>query len=403
MQSFDDVEIIRSSEILRSARVKQLEGLFDLPLEHRSRNSWSVSLPLAEKDWNIGLIVGPSGSGKSTVAKELFAEDVVESFDWPQGAALVDAFPEDMGVKEICAVLSSVGFSSPPSWLRPWRNLSTGERFRADIARAIVEPREVVVMDEFSSVVDRTVARIGSAAVAKAVRRRGGRFIAVSCHYDIEDWLQPDWIYQPHAEQFTWRSLQRHPPINLEIHRVHRSAWRLFAHHHYLSSALSSAAKCFLGSVEGDPAVFTAVSYFPHLRRPGWKEHRTVCLPDFQGVGIGNTMSEFCAGLFKASGQPYRSTTSHPAMIRRRAKSDLWNMTHVPMRHTAKSSTKRSLAQTIAYNRLVASFEYVGEALPEEADAFGLVFRPTRWPGSKPLLNGRTRNRGPSRRKRPVV
>ena len=49
------------------------------------------------------------------------------------------------------------------------------------------------------------------------------------------------------------------------------------------------------------PAAFTAVLAFPHARRPGWREHRTVCLPDFQGVGIGNAMSELVASLFVAT------------------------------------------------------------------------------------------------------
>ena len=97
-------------------------------------------------------------------------------------------------IKDITAVLTAVGFSSPPSWIKPYRVLSSGERFRCDLARAILEGGDLVVFDEFTSVVDRTVARIGSAAVAKAVRRMGRRFVAISCHYDIAAWLEPDWV-----------------------------------------------------------------------------------------------------------------------------------------------------------------------------------------------------------------
>ena len=60
-------------------------------------------------------------------------------------------------------------------WLRPFHVLSNGEQFRATIARALAESakgRELVVIDEFTSVVDRTVAQIGSAAIAKTIRRR---------------------------------------------------------------------------------------------------------------------------------------------------------------------------------------------------------------------------------------
>src|SRR5690606_16358303 len=113
------------------------------------------------------------------------------------------------------------GFSSPPAWLRPFHVLSNGEQFRVTMARALAESVGLVVVDEFTSVVDRTVAQIGSAAIAKAVRRRGGRFIAVACHYDIADWLEPDWIYEPHTARFA-RDRLRRPDIEIAVRRVHR-------------------------------------------------------------------------------------------------------------------------------------------------------------------------------------
>ena len=117
---------------------------------------------------------------------------------------------------------------------------------------------------------------------------------------------------------------------------------------------------------------FTAVLPFPHARRPGWREHRTVCLPDFQGVGIGNAMSEFVASLYVAGGRPYFSTTTHPAMIRHRAKSPLWRMTVKPSprgRHQGGGSGMK--AQTSS-ERVAASFEFVGAGRPHERVSLGL-------------------------------
>jgi transcriptional regulator with GAF, ATPase, and Fis domain len=64
----------------------------------------------------------------------------------------------------------------------------------------------LVAFDEFTSVVDRNVARIGSAAVAKAIRsgQIRCRFVAVTCHYDIIDWLAPDWIIDMATREFAW-------------------------------------------------------------------------------------------------------------------------------------------------------------------------------------------------------
>ncbi len=124
------------SPIERSPRVLQVEGLFDLQAEAVSRCSWTVALPLDERPWHIGLIVGPSGCGKSTIARHLWPEtDAASGFAWPTNRSLLDAFPAELSVKDVVALLSSVGFSSPPCWLRPYEVLSTGQKFRVTLAR----------------------------------------------------------------------------------------------------------------------------------------------------------------------------------------------------------------------------------------------------------------------------
>src|SRR6188508_763850 len=107
--------------------------MFDIAPSERSEVSWSHDLPIEARSWNVGLIVGPSGSGKSTVARELFGKQMVDSFNWPADRSVIDAFPASMSIKEIVALLNSVGFSSPPSWMRPFTVLSTGEQFRATV------------------------------------------------------------------------------------------------------------------------------------------------------------------------------------------------------------------------------------------------------------------------------
>lgn len=369
------LDLIRQSPIVRTPRVMQLEGMFGLPVESRSCEHWSVELPLREHSWNIGLIVGPSGSGKTTIARELFPNQLIDDFDWPPDKSIVDAFPSELGIKEITTLLSSVGFSSPPNWLRPYHVLSTGEQFRVRIARALSEQSELVVIDEFTSVVDRTVARTGSCAIAKTVRRRNQKLIAVSCHYDIIDWLNPDWVYQPALNEFQWRCERpARPPLSLRIVNVHRNAWNLFRKHHYLDASLHKSANCFLALVEELPAAFTAVIYFPHAQSPSYREHRTVCLPDFQGVGIGNALSEYVASLYRCK-HSYTSVTGHPAMIRHRARSPLWRMTRQPstVQRQAGFEKNRNRRIPTSRGRLTASFQYIGPPRCRDAKHFGLI------------------------------
>jgi energy-coupling factor transporter ATP-binding protein EcfA2 len=354
--------IVVRTLIERTPRVRQVEGMFDLAVSEQAELGWDVNLPLEEREWNIGLIVGPSGCGKTTVARELFADALraQEEFPpWPRDGAVVEAFPADMPIKTVAGLLSSVGFSSPPAWLRPFRVLSTGEQFRVTLARLLALAPDVAVMDEYTSVVDRTVAQIGSAALARTVRSLGRRFVAVTCHEDVEEWLQPDWTYRPATGTFAWRCLQRRPALTLEVYRCRLEAWQLFRPHHYLSAAIHPWAQAFFAVWQRRPVAFSA--WINALVKYGGKrEHRTVTLPDYQGVGIGQALSDFCASLYKGLGYRALSTTTHPAFIAARRKSPRWRMLRPP--GLARPS-QGPLGLKHARTRLTAGFEYVGPAL----------------------------------------
>jgi GNAT superfamily N-acetyltransferase len=266
-----------------------------------------------------------------------------------------------MPIKDIVALLSAVGFASPPAWLRPFHVLSTGQQFRVTLALLLASTPagQRIVFDEYTSVVDRTVAQIGSAALAKTVRQRGQQFVAVTCHEDVEAWLQPDWIYRPAENLFAWRRLRRRPAIALDIVRCAASAWPLFAPHHYLSAALARSAVCFLANWHERPVAFSAWLPFVGSGPKARREHRTVTLPDYQGVGIGNALSDFIASLWAGLGYRALSTTTHPAMIRARLRAPNWRMHRRPSFAAGHEGRLRHAA-----TRLTAGFHYFGPPMP---------------------------------------
>lgn len=355
------VDVIREVDCQESFRTKQLAGMFDLPIKNKLRHEWHIDLPIEDVAWNIGLIVGPSGSGKSTVCRELFGDAVHERFDWPKAGSVLDGFSKATTTSDCVAALNAVGFSSPPSWLKPFAVLSTGERFRAELARAMVDysDRGLFVIDEFTSVVDRTVAQIGSAAVAKAVRRRKMQMVAVSCHYDVAAWLEPDWVLDMKTQTFSRRCLRR-PEIEIELHATHRGIWPMFASHHYLNGQLSPSARCYCGIWAGQIVAFAAI--LASMGHTGVRRvHRLVVLPDFQGCGIGRAMLKMLGQLCSRSGHRLSLVSTHPAMLRGLKADTQWRCaqfwSHGTSRHTSVTRNRTGRSGVPA-----ARFEYVGGA-----------------------------------------
>jgi len=192
-------EIIKRSTAIKTFRVASVIDGFDIKsetIEERFRGS----IDIEGLDWNVGLIVGASGTGKSTIAEQVFGEEAFAL--WPQGdGAVIDSMPA-RSFDEITGAFNSVGFSSPHSWIKPYSVLSNGERMRVDLAYNLLGDSELFVFDEFTSVVDRTVAKIGSLAIQKNIRDHNKKFVAVSCHYDIIEWLMPDWVFNTDRMEF---------------------------------------------------------------------------------------------------------------------------------------------------------------------------------------------------------
>lgn len=190
MPTFD---IIKENKADKSSfRVSSIIGMFDLQNEHiKEHFAGNIDLP---NEWNVGIIYGASGTGKTTIAKELFKDDIIDNFEYNSNS-VIDDMPKNKTVKEITKIFNSVGFSSPPSWLKPYNVLSNGEKMRVDLANALLSDKEIICFDEFTSVVNREVAKIASYAISKCVKKQNKKFIAISCHYDIIDWLEPDWIF----------------------------------------------------------------------------------------------------------------------------------------------------------------------------------------------------------------
>jgi ABC-type ATPase with predicted acetyltransferase domain len=183
-----------SVNIYKDEFIEAAEKAFDCEANGKSEY-YPWRKPDVPKDFSIGVIVGSSGSGKSTLLKDFGKE---EKPIWFTGRAIVSHFenPDDAINR-----LTAVGLNSIPSWYKPYYVLSNGEQFRADLARKV---KDGAVIDEFTSVVDRNVAKAASVALSRYVKKAGIKNIVLStCHRDILEWLEPDWVIDTDVGEFT--------------------------------------------------------------------------------------------------------------------------------------------------------------------------------------------------------
>lgn len=350
-----------SHPIYKDSYVENIMKTFDLNETHFSSNiKNNIILP---ELWNIGLIYGPSGSGKSTLLSTFGkTNNNVCDLDKPIISQLYE------NIDESVKLLSSIGLNSIPSWIKPVKYLSNGELFRCNLAKNLAENSDLCLIDEFTSVVDRNVAQTCSFALQKYIRKNNKKIILSSCHEDIIEWLNPDWIYNPIIGETLYpRGQLQRPRITLQIEKTHYKTWDYFKQHHYLTDKIHRSSRCFVVYWENKLVGFTAILPLPNPNiKNAWREHRTVILPDFQGISLGCKISDYFGSLIKSQNGSYYSRTQNPAMINYRMKSQNWQFLYSGTRKTNHTSTWDA-----DFIRPATSFKYIGPSSTiEEGNLF---------------------------------
>ena len=372
------IEVHNKVDDFNSYRAARVKSLFNA--ENGCNFDFEMNVDLSG-DWNIGVVVGPSGSGKSSIGKVIFGEDLIHDYtqNWNDNKPIIDEIAPDGDFNEVTGALANVGLGDVPAWLRPFKVLSNGEQFRAGLARVICEKPEKIVIDEFTSVIDRQIAKIGSQAFQKAWRKTNpkGKVVLLTPHYDILDWVQPDWVLDTRTKTFERGCPRQRPKIELKIWKVNSSYWKFYKHHYYLDLAMPIAAEYYIGTVNGELACHLAVS--PMFQAKGYRATRLVTMPEWQGAGVGFKFLNYIAQYhLEGNGRCNKKFvtffhTSHPQLCNALRKNKRWIQTSGKMygdnkRKTAKSinrkGTKLNAPQSTGYGghfRAVQGFKYIGD------------------------------------------
>lgn len=369
------IHVDHRCEDFSSYRAARVKSLFNV--ESGANFRLEAELDIESAPWQIGVIVGPSGSGKTSLGRAMWGADAVYAPAWPADAPIIDAIAPGGSFDTAAAALASVGLGSVPSWLRPHGVLSNGEQFRANLARLIAEAPPRAILDEFSSVVDRQVAKVGAGAFAKAWRRGGGQVVLLSCHYDVLDWLEPDWVFDTATGRFERGCLRRRPRVDVDVWQCGWEHWPLFEPHHYLKLPRMIAATNYVATVDGRLIAHVAVST---RSRTEARACRLVVMPEWQGAGVGLRFLDAVCGMWLRGENRYGRKmqtlfhTSHPGLAAALRRSPRWTQVSARLvgenkaRSEAsmrRSATRRGVPTTGAgyggHFRSIQGFRYLGE------------------------------------------
>jgi len=156
----------------------------------------NVELKIGPTD--IVYITGDSGSGKSVLLKAL--EKDIKNDMQVTSINIADIHPEPnkplietIGgtLGEGLELLSKVGLNDAFLFLRTYKQLSDGQKYRYRIAKMMESKAQYWIMDEMAATLDRDTAKIVAYNLQKLARQEGKAVLAATTHTDLFEDLKP--------------------------------------------------------------------------------------------------------------------------------------------------------------------------------------------------------------------
>lgn len=324
-------ELVLFSDSFNGFYCKKACDSLDINIDEKLTHEFRISGDF-ENNFDIGLIVGASGSGKTTIAKHIFKKEIKEILN--DEIPVIEQFNEKYSYDERANFLNSIGLSQVTCWIRPSKTLSNGQKFRAEIALQIANSDEnIILIDEWTSVVDRTIAKIMSNSVQKFARKFKKKIVLISCHYDIIDWVSPDWLLDCNKQEyFDYRGLpyRRTEKIEFTIRKCDKSSWKNFSKYHYLSKKIPGGSNYFYGLFLNEEQIgFQCFSnYVPKVvgKKTIYHFNRTVIHPDYVGIGLGLILINKTSEIMKNKGYKIMGKFSSVPVFKSLSKNEKWKI-----------------------------------------------------------------------------
>ncbi len=222
---------------------------------------------------DIVLVTGDSGSGKSVLLRAIREDLGSEAVDMAdvhvdENKPLIDTIGAT--IEEAFELLSKVGLNDAFLFLRPYKQLSDGQKYRYRVAKLIESGAQWWLMDEFCALLDRDTAKIIAFNVQKLARQQGKAVIVATTHGDLFEDLAPSVnIHKRFGEEI---QIDYYPNIakavctlikEMKVEEGTREDWVKLCRFHYRGHGFSVARKFFRVSRNGELCGVIIYSYPP--------------------------------------------------------------------------------------------------------------------------------------------
>lgn len=359
-------ELILKSDVSKGYRCQRAADSLDIDSEKKSVHHFKVAADLTTK-YNVGLIVGASGSGKTTLSQKIWGQDCFKSVLDPE-RPIIEQFPPEWSYDDCASALAGMGLTSVPCWIRPAKTLSNGQKARAEAALQLAKGDDIII-DEWTSVVDRTVAKAMSHCVQKYARKTNKKITLVSCHYDVIEWLNPDWVIDCNKQTYENRrdmvgAFKRTDQLRLDIREVGRETWPYFSKYHYLSDKLPGGKIYNYGLFQNKEQI-GYVCYAAYIigNHTTFFFNRLVIHPDYSGLGLGIHLVNETAKNMVKKGFSIKAKFSSVPVHKSCSKDKNWKLIKISkdikkltFGQSFDSKTKASRSKTTCFH-----YDYIGK------------------------------------------
>lgn len=152
---------------------------------------------------DVVYILGDSGSGKSTLLREIRHQH-------PNGVA-----SWELSIDQDTPIIERLRQCCGPQlrlYLRKYRELSDGQKYRFTLAKMLESNADAFFVDEFCSILDRDTAKIVAFNMQKVCRKYGKTLFVATAHSDLAADLHTDTIVRKGMAKAVEVLYPYHPP-----------------------------------------------------------------------------------------------------------------------------------------------------------------------------------------------